>query len=107
MSVEEALEFFRNEVEEKIRLNDADTRESELTLSTARDRFEAATKIRVYDREDLLALVVYEDKENHIKLAQGNIERAQKKLDRLALEHSNLETLLAHIDQAQNDLREE
>jgi hypothetical protein len=106
MAVEDGLKFFRDEVEEKLRLNEAATQKAQHTLETAKERFAAATKIRVYDREDLLSLVVDEDKEKHAERAERVIASTQTDLDKLALERSNLEALLAHIDKAQNDVRE-
>ena len=106
MSVENGLKFFRDDVEEKIRINDAATKKAEHYLAIAGDRLEAARMIRVYDREDLLALVVDEEKDKHIERAQRLIESTQPELDKLALERANLETLLAHVDQAQDDLRD-
>jgi hypothetical protein len=71
-----------------------------------KDRLEAAEKIRLFDNGRLFDAMLA-DEESQQNTAQDRLPRYQDELKKLRLDKDNYQTLLAHIDAAENELKRE
>jgi ABC-type phosphate transport system auxiliary subunit len=106
MSVEDQLNYFRLEVQRKLTEAEKVIEKTDTSIAIMKDRLEAAEKIRLFDNGRLFDAMLA-DEESQQNTAQDRLPRYQDELKKLRLDKDNYQTLLAHIDAAENELKRE